>query len=103
MYDHADYLTKREIKNEENLVKTVVKRRIDIGVGNKPALLLYAEKVNYTDKIEFLEPPIDIGSNYFAFSKAKADSKQLAADFSAEVKRFKETDEYKQILAKYKF
>lgn len=103
LYDNADFLKKYTAKNEENLVKMVAKQRVAIGVGNKPALLLHAEKNNLQDKIVFFEPPIDTGANYFAFTKARQDSKELAEEFSAEVERFIKTDRYKGILEKYNF
>lgn len=103
VYDNADYLNKYQAKNELSLVKLVAKNRIDIGVGNKPALMLYAKQSHLDDQIQFLSPPIDKGANYFAFSKAGKNSKELVLQFDQEIQRFKQTKEYKNILRKYGF
>lgn len=103
IYDNADYLNKYKAKDESTLVKLVAKHRIDIGVGNKPALMLYAKQNHLENKIEFLSPPIDKGANYFAFSKAGKNSKKLVLEFDQEIRKFKQTQEYKNILTKYGF
>lgn len=102
-FDQADYLHKIPVNNEEELLKSLATRRNFIGVGNKPALTLYAEELGVADKIRFLSPPIDRGPNYIAFSKANPDAEALAAEFSAALKDFMKTQEYRAILDKYNF
>jgi len=102
-YDNADALHKQEVNNEQQLVRILTNGRIDIGVGNKPVIIRYAERLGVNDKIRFLEPPIDIGANYIAFSKARKDAQKLADEFSAQLGAYIKTAEYKAVLNKYSF
>ena len=102
-FDQADYLNKIPVNNEEELLKSLATRRNFIGVGNKPALSLYAEALGVSDKIRFLSPPIDRGPDYMAFSKAHPDAEALADEFTAALKDFMATDDYRAILDNYNF
>lgn len=102
-YDNADYLSKQIVKNEISLIRMVARGRIDFGVGNKPVILEYARREGLHTKITFITPPIDDGENYFAFSRARNDAAELAANFSIEVEKFKGTEGYRKILLKYGF
>lgn len=102
-YDAAAFLNKQFADNEILLLRMLVHGRIDIAVGNKPVMLVYAKQENLTNKITFLTPPIDKGPNYFAFSKAREDANDLAKTFSEEIRKFISTDAYKKILEKHGF
>lgn len=77
--------------------------RFDIAVGNKPVVLRYARQENLQDKIKFLSPTMDRGANYFAFSKARKDASELAAEFTNMVDKFRHTYAYKNILTRFDF
>ena len=102
-YNDAKGLQKQEVNNEKLLLKILLNNRIDIGVGNKPVITHYAKMMGLQDKIRFLDPPIDIGSNYIAFSKARDDAQSLADKFSQELKAFVKTKKYQDILSHYHF
>ncbi len=102
-YDNADYLIKEDVNNETELLLRVASGRNFIGVGNKPALQLYAEKVGVADKIHFLLPPIDHGANFMAFSRKNANAAVLAEQFSEAFDDFKSSEDYKAILRRYGF
>lgn len=102
-FDSADYLNKQTVNNETELLRRITSGRPFIGVGNKPALLMYSEQAKLSDKIRFLEPPIDRGENYMAFSKKRSDAKVLAALFSKHFKQYSETEDYQKVLSKYGF
>ena len=74
-FDSSQTLSKHTVNNENELLKRITRGRPFLGVGNKPALLMYAQKLGLQDKIEFLEPPFDRGKNYMAFSKKRKDAK----------------------------
>lgn len=102
-FDSSKTLAKHTVNNESELLKRITSSRPFIGIGNKPALLMYAKKLGLQDKIEFLEPPFDQGKNYMAFSKKMADAQIVAAQFSAAFSEFSKTKAYKEILVKYGF
>lgn len=102
-FDQADYLHKIPVNNETELLKALATRRDFIGVGNKPALLMYAEALGVAEEIRFLSPPIDRGPDYMAFSKAHPNAEALARAFSDALDAFMKTEEYRAILDKYSF
>ncbi len=102
-FDHSEQLKKHTVNNETELLHRVTSGRPFIGVGNKPALMLYAQKEKLQDQIEFLNPPIDRGENYMAFSKKRPDAKRIANTFSAAFRNFAKTKLYRDILVKYGF
>jgi ABC-type amino acid transport substrate-binding protein len=100
-YDGAEYLNKHIVNNETLLIRMLVKGRIDIAVGNKPAIIMYAKQEGLHDKITFLTPPIDKAPNFFAFSKSRKDAAGLAKEFSTEVKKIIASERYQHILKRY--
>ncbi len=100
-YNNAKGIFKQEVNNEEQLIRILAYGRIDIGVGNKAVILRHAKALGLSDKIRFIEPPIDISANYIAFSKTRRDAQELADEYSEMLKVFVKTDEYKAILKKY--
>ncbi len=62
-YDNSSRLLKQEVSNEELLIRILIHGRVDIAVGNKPAIIMHAEKLWLRDKIRFLKQPIDFGGN----------------------------------------
>lgn len=100
-YDNATQLHKQEVREEKQLIKMILNNRIDVGVGNKAVINAHAEEVGLPGELFFLTPPIDTASVYFAFSRAKVDSKSLASEFSKQVKALLTTKEYQDILKKY--
>jgi ABC-type amino acid transport substrate-binding protein len=102
-YDTATYLQKDEATDEVSQIKMLLADRFDIGVGNKAALLVQAKALGVDKDLVFLEPVIAVGPVYMAFSKKLPDAQQLAADFSREIAKLRDTPEYKKILKKYGF
>ena len=102
-YNNAKNLAKMEINNEEQLIRILIRGRVDVAVGNKPVIVRHAEAMGVMDKIRFLAPPIDLGANYIAFSKAGKDAKELADAFSSQLRIYMKTDGYRTILNKYNF
>ncbi len=102
-YNNSENLSKMQITNEEQLIRILIRGRIDIGVGNKPVIMRAAFHMGLIDEIRFLAPPIDAGANYIAFSKARKDAQELANQFSSQLKIYMKTDEYRAILKNYNF
>jgi len=102
-YEQADYLQKQQVNNEEQLIRVLVYGRADIAVGNQQAIAMSAARIGLDQQIRFLEPPVAVEPNYFAFSKACPDAAVLARDFSAGLRAFMQTPAYAEILVKYGF
>lgn len=102
-YDHDETLRKFNAGDEEALIRLVVHRRIDIGVGNKPAILFHAQRLGLVDRIRFLDPVVDDAPNYFAFSRKRPDAADLARSFSDAVRAFMATEDYARTLQRYGF
>jgi len=74
--------------------------RVDMYIANRNVGLFDAKTNGYLDEISYLPKAISGGDNFVAFSKKKV-NKELVEKFSETLKKFKTTDEYKKILAKY--
>ena len=81
---------------------------MDIALAEKSAITYILKQNKNLDKISFINPEIVRFNLYLAFSKkisANSQQKDLAEkhakEFSAELEKFKNTKEYKDILAKY--
>lgn len=102
-YDSADFLKKESVNTEKTLIRMIVAGRLDVGVGNKPAITFHAEHQGVVEDIRFLEPVIHNAPDYMAFSPARPDAEELAADFSRVIRAFKATAAYADILETYGF
>lgn len=100
-YDNARGLYKHLVTDERLLIKILLGGRIDIGVGNKAAVLMYAERDRVRNQITFLHPPIDEGRDYIAFSRARADAEVLAKAYSQQIRGLIATPRYQEILERY--
>lgn len=89
-----------EVVSDELNVKKLMAKRIDfiaMDFGNGMALI---KKMGLADKIVVLKNPIKSASLYAIFSQKTVD-KDFVNKFSAELKTFKATPEYKAIFDKY--
>lgn len=89
-----------EVVGDEINVKKLMAKRIDyiaMDFGNGMALL---KKMGLADKVVVLKNPIKTASLYAIFSQ-KTVEKDFVDKFSAELKEFKKTPEYKSIFDKY--
>jgi len=102
-YDNHQQLKKHLVPDERHLIRTLIVGGIDVAVGNRPAIMMVAELEGLEDEIVFLDAPIDIGPNFFAFSRTLPDAQALAHDYSEQLKQFMSSDEYRQILMMYGF
>lgn len=101
-YDDGTF-TKQAVTDERALIEILIRGRIDLAVGNKPAIVRYARERGVEDKLRFLSPPIHSAPNYMAFSRAHPHAEALAALFTRELRQFMQTPEYAQILVRYGF
>ena len=78
----------------------VAHKRFKLGIDSRYFIKLKAEELSYQDKLVVLEPSYAV-KTYFAMDKNNADSKALNQMFSKELKNFKQTHTYRQLLKKY--
>ncbi|MDX1452218.1 MAG: transporter substrate-binding domain-containing protein [Oleiphilaceae bacterium] len=103
VFDDSNLLKKHAVTDEAELLERITSGRPFVGVGNKPALMLHAKREGVLQQIEFLHPPFDHGKNYMAFSKHRADARQLAERFSVAFSEYAKTSDYRHTLIKYGF
>jgi len=99
-FDSADYLKKEEVLNTRRLVSMVVSGRLHLGIENEAVIRRVAGSLGVAGSIRFLNPPIHSRKLYAGFSR-RLGLQHLAAEFSRNLKDFKDTDEYRDILRKY--
>ncbi|MGB7389029.1 MAG: transporter substrate-binding domain-containing protein, partial [Pseudomonas neustonica] len=84
---------------EANLLK-LLNQRIDLAVIDKRAGLYTLRRLGLEADIGFDPQPIGSGKLYLAFHRNTANL-ELSNAFNTELERFKQSDEYRQILDKY--
>lgn len=100
-FDNATYLEVFRTNNEKLLIKMLIKERFDIIIGFVPSIIKHAEELKMLDQIIFLEPPVEKIPAYMAFSKKMINVHIIVSEFSKELKIFKKTEKFKQIIKKY--
>jgi len=81
-------------------IKKLLAERLDVVVEEASVFNYTAGEMGVLDKVR-LESSGDYDPIYIAFSPAKDDSKQLAADLDAGMAKLRESGRLKEILAKY--
>lgn len=84
---------------ESNFLK-LINNRIDYFLCNKIVGNYTAAGMGIEDQVRFAEKPVSGGYNYLGFSK-KPEHEKLAVIFGQELKKFKQTAEFKAIQKKY--
>lgn len=99
--DNADFLDFRPSVGDEKMIRMVIRGRYLLGIGNRHVVSYYANKEGRADEIEFLEPLVTNSPAYLAFSKRVDLDGRLASKFSRELKAFKKTQKYRDLLTGY--
>jgi polar amino acid transport system substrate-binding protein len=100
VFDNADYLKKEEVPDARRLVNMVVSGRLPLGIENEAVIRGVAVSLGVAGSVRFLNPPVHTRKLYAAFSK-RLGLQQLAVEFSRNLKDFRDTEEYRDILRKY--
>lgn len=99
-FDNANYLDKVEVGNSDLLLELLLKKRLDLAVGNKTVIMNSFHKSKQSKVLVFHEPPIKSDKLYVGFSKVK-EYDSLTREFSSVLKMFKNSDQYQVILNRY--
>ncbi len=100
VFDQADYLKKHTVRKAFQMALMLKNRRLDLGIIDEPEFLQKQHTLDWKDLV-LLRPVLVKRDFYIAFSKAKK-LQNLTKHFGKELKSFKQTQEYLELLAKYK-
>ena len=100
-YEQALYLLKEDVNNEQEIIRRVLASPRFIGVGNRAAIEFHAARSGVLQRLRFIEPAIDRGANYIAFSRRNPDHPRYVREFSEALKVLKASRDYRAILKKY--
>lgn len=75
-------------------------RKVDLVVNNNYILQYTAKKMNITDSIKELSPPLEEIPSYLAFTKKK-DHAEIISKFEIELRKMKQDGTYQRIIEKY--
>ncbi|MCX8058214.1 MAG: transporter substrate-binding domain-containing protein [Spirochaetes bacterium] len=102
-FDNKKDLKKIYLKDDETIVKMLINKRIDLGIGNIHVIKFIIKELNIDgSKIEFLTPFISRKPLYIAFSRINLD-KHFVEKFDKVFAEFKKTKTYNDIFIKYNF
>ncbi len=99
-FDKADNFKKHIVDKADVLIKLLHNGRVDLIVIDETKFLQSRTNDMWSDSV-FLKPVLTRSNFYIAFSKANQPEK-MANDFAKEMTAFKQTQEFQEILAKYK-
>lgn len=100
-FRQALFLDKQLVINEQELIRRILSAGRFVGVGNRAALQYHAERMGVADQLQYIEPAIDRGDDYIAFSRKIPKAEQYVAEFSEALRRFKRSRRYAEIIRRY--
>ncbi len=99
-FDKASGFLKDETADAKGLIQKVLAGRVDLAAENQTVVAAEAARMGVADKIRFLSPSIHTQKLYVGFTRAR-NMRKLVGLFSDELKAFKESQQYRDILARY--
>lgn len=99
-FDQATYLNREEVNDQTAILKKVLSKRNELGIGNQLVVVSLARKLGIRDNIRFLKPPVHSRKLYVGFSKSR-DLHQLSKAFTDALFRYKQSGNYLRILTRY--
>lgn len=103
LVDHASFLNKDPVYTEEEVEGMLLKGRHDVSVISYQELLGFQQQ-GKMKQITYLEPPISWEAQYLAFSRHQNNNQlEMARVFAEEAKRFRKTDEYRNLVKRYNY
>ncbi len=104
-FSDASYLTKIDAPKIEFNIRKLLNARIDLVIGSKK-VTQHLLNTNYPvdkNKIEIIQPPLEMMPLYVAFSKKSTGYEQKVKDFNRGLKLIKADGSYAKILKKHGF
>lgn len=101
IFDRMTFSRMVRLETEKGLVLSLANKRCELILGNELVIEVLARQLSPQKKIIPLSPSITNDPLYIGFSKARG-HKVLADQFSFQLKKFKTTPAYKDLLGAYK-
>lgn len=99
-FDAAGFLDKDPAVDTSALIEKLMARRDDLIAENQAVIKALARRMGVLDRLVFLAPPVHHQRLYVGFSRAKG-LEGLAGEFSRALKAFKDSGDYRAVLARY--
>ncbi|GGE51183.1 ABC transporter substrate-binding protein [Halopseudomonas oceani] len=96
----ADFFSRKLAPSIEANLLMLQHGRVDLAVVNRRAGLYTLHNLNLDEQISYNPKPLSSGNVYLAFQRQPAMA-QLAERFSSALRQFKQTAEYRSLLARY--
>ncbi len=101
-FDNTHFTNKTSTQNTEQIIKQVLSKRIDLGIGNSKVVTYFAKQLDVADKIRFLSPPVTINQLFIGFSKKKVDP-DFVNRFNKQLQKLISSKTYTEIIQAYGF
>mgnify|MGYP001256878462 CR=1 FL=1 len=99
-FDRINFAQKTIAKTPEQLISLVRHGRVELGIGNSKVITYTAKKITAANHIRFLSPPVTVNPLYVGFSKQKI-GPDFVRRFNDQLRKFKETPKYREIIKQY--
>ncbi len=99
-FDQVQFPNIFQCETENDLIRNLVKNRLDVIVGNEIVISRFIRQENLVDVITPMSPILSRVPLYIGFSKA-LDHEELAGRFSMTLGRYRKNGQYDDILEKY--
>lgn len=100
-FNRSQSFVKDSVPDSSQNIRKLLAGRIDFFIENKHSGLILAKSMGVAKKIQYINKPVSTsGLLYVAFSRIEK-YQSLSEDFSEELKLFKKSEEYKNIVMKY--
>ena len=99
-FDNTEFTDKTIVQDSKQLILLVQENRIELGLGNSKVITYFAKKMNATDEILFLYPPVTINPLFVGFSKKRV-NQDFINQFNKQLQNFKTTKAYAEIIQAY--
>lgn len=99
-YDSITFPFYFQLETEQQLVKALLNKRVDVIIGNKLVIMILAKETIASDRIKALTPDVSREPLYLGFSRVQG-HQALSERFSSILMQFKSTKEYRSLLKRY--
>lgn len=100
-FDKAEYLTKYICNDSEQLLKMLVKGRIDMGVSDKIVAQTVIKRLNLEGKTKMLTKPLFKAGLHLVVGKDNPDARKIINIFNKGLEKVRKSGEYNRILKSY--
>lgn len=100
-FDQFKFNRKYVVGSETQLLDMLQKQRVQLILGNEAVIKFHAQTLELNNEIEEVSPKLSAASAYFAFSKNRKNSDQVADKFSNALVKVQNSSAYQRLLEKH--